>query len=544
MCTREKYITERFLNTTLRLAMLGLILLATASTADAVEYWVSGQVVQVNAEAAQDEDVSDVALSGAPRPFARVRLIDADTETVLGEIDSDSNGQFTVRYDRPLGSTPNVRVRVVHLVEDEATSLVEAYVLPPARDDINTFDSAPRFLLATNIKVLAEDSLDYGNMSAEEGLVSTPGVGLVFTRVGKVETQFITPQDASSLGGLADFTSDPSAPASLGVPNFIRAPFGGQIFVYGDFGLPQDACTGEQIDYYQVTITKPGGTQHVFKQPLPKTKTIVSPVPPVTIVHQRGPVGPFSGTDGALTVDGLYWVNRNNLAANTFYSFPDLRLNWKTYQLLDPSDSSSGPENGVYEINVKYYKKLAGDIDNPTIDELDPGCFMAPTPLVGRIFLHVENRPITASFDHIYLKNPGNGRYLASDGSEVAGTGGALDYNFEGLCNVMALESTYEVEIHYTVNHPGGFLRSYALTASPNDSSVSSVTFQALEGFGTHTTVANPRPVWNGPGSTSDMAGGFDTCAYIFDLVAGYRQHDGERYRNGEHRRRTYYVSE
>ena len=106
----------------------------------------------------------------------------------------------------------------------------------------------------------------------------------------------------------------------------------------------------------------------------------------------------------------------------------------------------------------------------------------------------------------------------------------------------MELDSKYQVEIHFTVDQPGGYLRHYNLTTSPNDPSKLAPVFVPTESFTSHTTAMNP--LWGGPGPDDVMAGGFETCAYIFDLHAGYRQQDGHRYRHTVHKRRAYYVAE
>ncbi len=534
--------------------LLGILLLGLAPAAGAIEYWVSGQVLQVSAESAEDETVPDAGLDGVPRPWVRVRLFDLDTETLLGEVNSDENGQFTVRYDRALGSAPNVECRVVYLVEDPDTSLTEAFVLRPAREGINSFSAVDRFFLSTKVKILADESLAYGSMDEEAGLSGSPGLGAIITRVGKVEIQFIE-QETTAVGGLADFSSDPSAPGSLGVPDFRKAPFGGHVDVFGEVGPPSATCaSGNQVDYYRVLMRKPGeSTWRVFKQPLIKTKTIVSTTLPLTILHQRGPVGPVTESGGV--IDGLYWVNRNDLTSSpgtyVVYSFPDLRMAWKTHKRLDPGDATSGPANGLYEIRFEYYQHISGLLDDPTVSLIDLGCFLAPTDLttipaspktapVGQLFLRVENRAITATFDHIYLKDPGTLLYFT--GGTDGPVASAHDFNSVGLCDVMALASKYQVEIHYTVDHPGGYLRNYRLTTSPNDPTKFAPIFVPTDSFQSHTSATDP--LWGGPGSDDAMAGGFETCAYIFDLRASYRQQNGHRYRFGAHRRRAYYVSE
>jgi len=71
----------------------------------------------------------------------------------------------------------------------------------------NTFPGVGQFT-AVGLRVASDELIEYGAL----GFVSTPGVGLVFTRVGKVEIPFISQNTAPgslALAGLADFGSDP-----------------------------------------------------------------------------------------------------------------------------------------------------------------------------------------------------------------------------------------------------------------------------------------------------------------------------------------------
>jgi hypothetical protein len=97
------------------------------------------------------------------------------------------------------------------------------------------------------------------------------------------------------------------------------------------------------------------------------------------------------------------------------------------------------------------------------------------------------------------------------------------------------------VEIHFTVSHAGQYLRGYSLAASPNNSGLSTVAFTS-DDFTAHTTPADP--LWGGPGPQVVSAGGFQRCAYIFDLVATSRQQNGVDFVQRAHLRRNYYVLE
>lgn len=547
MRTQHQSIRSRYGTAPFWLVLFAVVLLAGTVPAHAVEYIVFGQILQVDPEDAEDEDLTDAALSGGPRPYARVRLYDTDTGLLLGEVDAGQAGTFTLRYDQPAGASPNIEGRVFHLVEDPDTAVQEARALPAAREEINTFSSIDQYQSVT-LKVLADDELHYGSAEEMTGFVTTPGVGLVFTRVGRVETQFIA-QNTTAVGGLADFSSDPSAPGNLGVPDFRQAPFAGRLFVYGDFGVPSNtvACSGYSIDYYRILIEPVGGTAEVWSQPLLKTRTLVTPGPPFSVVHQRVPVGPFDGQlSGPMTaVEDLYHVNRNDTSGttNTFWSFPDLRVNW------DTTDWAGGAADGLYEISVEYYGYVSGPTGAPVVEEIPSTCFTPPSVPVGTFLIRVDNGALTAMFDAIYLWNPSTMRYLrdtalaqqpGDTATETPAEARALDFNGTALCEIMDLQSQYEVEIHYTVSHAGGYLRSYSLTAAPNDGS-SGVGFVS-DSFTAHTTPGNP--VWNGPGSDDRARTGFKDCAYIFDLGARSRQQNGIVYVQRKHPRRAYYVLE
>jgi hypothetical protein len=64
----------------------------------------------------------------------------------------------------------------------------------------------------------------------------------------------------------------------------------------------------------------------------------------------------------------------------------------------------------------------------------------------------------------------------------------------------------------------------------------------ASDTFTAHTIPTDP--LWAGPGSQVVSAGGFQSCAYICDLVATSRQQNGSNFVQRTHPRRAYYVQE
>jgi hypothetical protein len=521
------------------------LLLAFSGTASAADYFVFGQVFRVSTEDAEDESIPTGSLTGSPLPYPHVQVYDLGTGALLGEADAGGNGEFTVTFDLPPGSTPDVDCRV-YWVLDGAARLV-----PAARDGINAFANIGQFT-AVGLRVASDELLEYG----AEGFVSTPGVGLVFTRVGKVEIPFIaqnTAPAAIAVAGLADFSSDPARAAELGVPAFRHAPFAHLLQVFGDFGLPFGPCTGDQIDWYRVTIDKlaeptdPSTTSFLWQDPMSKIATTVTTLPTLAITHATRRIGPFDGflddpatplvVDPGTALGGLYWVNRNEVGGvtNVFYSFPDLRLNWV-----------SNAHHGLFRLSVTHYTQVGtAPGGEPILEELAGACFAPAMAPHRQLHLRVDNHGLTTSFDHIYLRNdhgtasPADDTFFAGSGNpDSPSTAGALDFNDEGLCDIMDLAGTYQVEIHFTVEHQGGYLLNYALAARSNDGA-STVLFDE-DDFGAHTTAANP--IWSGPGATVGLQGGFARCGYDFDLTATSRQHDGYNFVQWANPERVYYV--
>ncbi len=541
---------ERFSLSRIAPAVLLICLLAGASSAMAVDYYVFGQVFRVSSEDAADESIPAASLTGDPVPFVHVQVYDRSSGILLGTADAGQNGQFTVRFSLPAGPPgPDVDARVYRVVDGGAT------LLPAAREEINFLDAIGQFNGAA-LKVVSDELLEYGTA----GFVSYPGVGLVFTRVGKVEIPFISQNTTLAnrpVAGLADFSPDPGRAAELGVADFRQAPFAGLLQAFGDFGLPGGACTGSAIEWYQVRIKKIAEASDplsyesdiLWQDPMHKIRTQVTTLPTLSVSHTTEKIGPFAGflddlatpvVDEGDSVAALYFVNRNEVGGltSTFYSFPDLRMNWV-----------SSAANGLYELSLVYYRQVGTAASGePILRELPAGCFTgSPPPASGvalhRLTLRVNNQPLRAHFDHIYLRNTTTDEYFAGSAApDVPTTAGALDFNDDGLCDIMPLASAYDVEIHFTAHHEGGYMHSYNLAAVSNSGAVS-VSFDS-ETFGSHTTALNP--VWPGTAATGTEArtGGFTTpCAYLFDLSALSRLQDGYHYIQSANPERAYYVT-
>lgn len=525
------------------LPLLAVMLLVGAAASPAVDFYFTGQVFQVTQEDADDPDIPDAGLIGDGRPYAKVVLYDSDTNAQLGETIADHEGVFTVVYDQPsLTSTPNVFLRVY---QEEADPAVDVE-LEEARDGMNEFSGVGRFF-GSGLRVITDEFMAYG----ADGLTTYPGVGIVFTRVGKVEIPFIEQDLTDDLVGLADFTSDPSRASELHVRAFKEAPFAKGLLIFGEFGLPGGACAGDQINYYQVKIAKwddgtsSWGADVLWDQDMTKMKTTVSTSPVVTVTHDRVPIGPFTGDDGTPTpVEGLYWVNRNTLGdPSVFYSFPDQRVNWVTNQW----PSSGFKAGGLYRITMDYYKFTGGSIDAPDVAQLASSCFTGTPPTgadgLHKLYLTVNNDPMTVRFDHIYLRN-GAGQYFPKTGTTpTANVGDALDFAHEGLCEIMEAGTSYNIEVQYTAHHTGGFMRYHKLYAQPN--SGPTVTF-ADESY-PPTSPFPAAPVWEGTlvtGSTvTALNGEFVRCGYDFQISAGSRLQNGYQHVQWSHPDLAFYVN-
>lgn len=552
--------------------LVGCLALGTAGAATATDYYVFGRVHRISSEDAANAEIASADLTGDGYPFVHVRVYDQGTGLLLGEADAGINGQYTVQFSLP-GATPapSIEVRAYDVVDGGSR------LLPEAREGINLFPSTGGGISTGQlalVKVESDDPLEYG----ASGFRFYPGVGLVFTRVGKVEIPEIsqTPVPTNPQGGLfgvADIASAARA-TELGVAQFRRAPFAGRLLIFGDFGLPGGiACPGSQVDWYQVEIEPvdhggaSAGPAFTWQDPMHKRRTQVTVLPTLHVEVTTEKIGPFNGfLDGdpdpnvvtpGTAKSNLYWVNRNEVGGitNTFYSFPDLRVNWV-----------SRLYNGWYKLSLIYYQQVgttgAGE---PILHELPmASCFTSGVPTgdaddvaLHQLYLRVDNHGLTARFDGIFLRNRTTGQYFAGAIDEP-NKADAIDFNDEGLCAIMELTPdarSYDVEVDFTVRHEGGFLRNYSLDATANDHTPP--IFFATDDFADNTTAADPTwfgtpatgvTVFNVPeppkGAPQQPSGSlFDhRCVYDFDLVARSRLQDGYHWLQGRSSERAYFV--
>ena len=560
------------------------LLLGAAVAADAVQYRVNGQVLQVPTTLAENVDKTEAQLTGPALPFVRVKVYDRDSGQLLGEADAGQTGGYTVRFDLPAAApAPRVDCRVYLLVDGSTT------LLPEAREGINAFPKSGSGGISTFqfalLKVRGDDIIDYdegGPGSLYGDHAGVPGLGLVFTRVGKVEISEIKGQDLSlvpAMTGLADYTGSEARANELGVFAFKKAPFGGRLLMFGDFGLPSGGtCTvsGSQVDWYQMRIKRvnePFATPLTYASDIPwqdpmskrRTQLVVSagPPPSVNASVTTELIGPHTGyldnpgtavVDRGASVGSLYRVNRNQTGGmvNVIYSYPDLRVNWV-----------SGAADGLYELSPVYYRikpnpggdeKIVEEI--PYSDCLNSGTVTGDADKVAlhTLYIRVNNDPLKADFQHIYLRDTkgtpseSDDTFYSGGPSDVLSTVGAHDFNNEGLCDIMKLLGKYQVDVRFTARHDGGYLDYYSLVATSNDDAVTVGFVSPADSFTSHVSATDPS--WFGTGTAADpnqprieFRGGFiNPCVYDFDLHARSRLHNGYNHIQWRHRDKGYYV--
>lgn len=513
---------------TVMAAVMFVCLVFVASGLWAATYTVTGQVFRVTsleleAKTAPDGTIDFATMATGSFPFVHIKIYRSGTSELLGEGDAGINGQFNIVFNHAGGPPgPDVEFRVYKVIDGGSTQ-------QPAVDE--TYNTASAIgLWTTNKKLLAvnNDIIDY----LDGADPTTPGVGLVYTRVGKVPTAYI-PQGAAAGAerGLADVPG--AAPAY--VPRFVDAPFGGRLLIFGNFGPPKTGCAGSQVDWYQITITNlDGGSPVILKDTLSKVKTIVSTTVPLTISNDTEKLGPFTGDDSGTTIEGMYRVDRDS--ALTYYAYPDLRAYWNT----------SG-QSGLFKITVRYYRDLGtGTPTAPDVDEMTVGggagdCFdpVAPGTPIGELIVRVNNNPLDVTFDGIYVK-------------VNAGDPDGFDYNTDGVCSIMDLEDAsndYGIQIKYTAHHTGDYMRSYSLTATANDTLASGgpADVKFLDPAPVYDPTAAGAPLWAGtPAAGTSVFKGHTswtkTCSYIIDLIGTSRVQNGYNYIQRVHKRRTYYI--
>lgn len=197
---------------------------------------------------------------------------------------------------------------------------------------------------------------------------------------------------------------------------------------------------------------------------------------------------------------------------------------------------------------MEYYKYTGGSWDEPAVQKLeDPinPCFDGVPPGGGgglhELVLRVDNQPLVARFDGIYLRHHATDHYFTGEGlPDDPDKADAFDFNDEGLCSIMELGNQYDVEVDFTAHHPGGYMRYYRLTARPNAGDTVDFVDQS------YPAAALVPPQWSGTADTGDVARAakdeFSTCGYILHLRASSRLQNGYYHVQWRHPQLAYYV--
>lgn len=526
----------------LRACAAALGLLAFSVDAGADPFTLYGQVFQVDPDVAADESITDDdALPVGPRmPFVQLQVVDPDTGERRGApVFAGPNGNFTLNFDAPAGSTAAIQVfRSIH-----TTGEPELRIYPEARKDINTFPlTSPAAGVA--VKVASDETLLLGPGS---GFGAT-SVGIVFTQIGLVETPYIsqdlTRPDKERIG-LADFTQHPEdieRAAEQNLPVFKDAPFGGLLHVLGAFGklsgIPP--CTGA-VDWYRVKIRPVSfdamgnpvyGAISEGDDLLRKMRFEIDYVPTFQADAFLEKIGPYDGGDltsgPAVPIHNLYRVNPfpTTPGQTVVYSMADQRYSWAT----------GGNPTGLYEISLEYFRHVGGTDTDPDVVKIPDSCFSGVLPPGSKVALHkllvrIDNTPLTAGMDGLYVR-----------------TGASRSFNYleqDHSCDIIDLPAGSTIEIDFKARHDAGYLLSYSLSADSNAAGDTPISFDS-DNYDNHSAGG---PSWEGVGTaaspvvTAINKSSFSKCAYIFDLVVQGRAQNGYAYLQGAHHRQTFYVN-
>lgn len=486
----QKYLNLKKLKLSIIMAaMIFCCLFYSANYVFAAQYMVWGQVFKVSSGGTNETIL----------PYQHIRIYNRANGALLGQGDAGKNGQYTIKFTFNVNTPLDIECRVYRVINGGSQLFQEA------EPGINSLDGIAQ-LNEKDLKVISDDIFDYNDVTG-----SVPYRGIVFTQVGLVETPYIKQEPNDPAAGLADWSL------------FAMAPFGGRLLIYGDFGTPSGgAGCGTRIDWYRVKITNIEDNSYIYlMDPLSKTRTEVKTNPTFKVTSAAEKMGPFSKeVQGDGNKPGFYKVNRNSSTGtiSTYYSFPDLRLDW-----------ISG-NDGLYRITMEYFQ----EIGSGQVKKLEDSCVDIPPAHhdlgCGALILRISNSPLTVKFNEIYLKTDSGVYYM--DGENK------VNFNQAGLCNIMNLQNNiYKVEINFTAHHAGGFMKGYKLQATPNAGDSVSFVEASFEN--------SPNlPLWDGTEGTSAVNTVVFTssCGYIFSLSGLSRVQNGYQYIQSANPLKTYYV--
>ncbi|GAB4273433.1 MAG: hypothetical protein Kow0092_28770 [Deferrisomatales bacterium] len=315
----------------------------------------------------------------------------------------------------------------------------------------------------------------YGGIGGGVGTIPSPiKTGFVFTSVGKIPVSEITQAGVST--GLANVS--PEVAGDLSIPRYHDSPFGGNLWLHGQFG-----AADSNVVYYRILAAKwtggspPSATDfEPLTDPLTKVKYEIQS--DGTVKAKRVLVGPLPSAP----VEGLYMRTHTG-----YWAHPDLKMIWHT------------GANGKVDLTYEAYDAAFHPIS------------LLPNTQ-DRITLHIDNSPVHAQIHSI----------MYDSGVPIT------------RCEIIQLGSALEnLKFNISATHPNGFLRLYRLDVlfGENEDAGYIVRDQY-----TGSNDSSP-PQWFGVSATtfnsadSPMLDPWETCAYQFRLRVWGRATDGFNYR-------------
>ena len=415
----------------------------------------------------------------APKSMTRVSLFDAATGTsIVPAFVTVKDGWYHFIFQRT-GSSHTVRFAV----HDAA--------------------SGERFLRSGEVTVSAGYNLRFLLVPASPYPAGRPRAWpdadtALFTRVGKIEMDLIDRQT-----GLV--TTPSSRASKLAIPAYQKAPFGGNLFLFGAFSKRFHPGESGGREYcYQILVDG-----QPIDDPLYKTR--------YTVNTSSGVVNSKSvrlGPHRFGLLDNCYLLTPLNEPGNVFWSFPDLLALWRT-----GSRSTSAPAKVTFKLYMTRDPNIATGDTGPIIGGTGAGTstvFWHP-PLVT--LASNQNSTLSLRLDN---QKPTVNLALTLDGGSVGG------------CDILDLTANQKLEAKYKVSHP--FLRDWQLWTQSN---------RRQSG----TTHREPPKIWDS--DAPEIAQGVDktiqltlqhACAYNFRLHAWARTTDGYGYLYRGSVEETHYV--
>lgn len=327
---------------------------------------------------------------------------------------------------------------------------------------------------------------DMGASGGEGGIcestqVSETDSGFMFTSIGKIPVSEISTEGLSE--GLVNVSSEVAG--DLHIPSYSDAPFGGWLWLNGQFGYAD-----ENVRYYQIRIAKWNGIEPVDADFSPLTDTLTkikyTPTSDGKVLAQRIPIGPLPDT----SLPGLYLRTDKG-----YWAHPYLKLIFNTRNYA----------NGKYDLDCKAYDANCNEI--LTLPEYEN---------YSRITLIIDNSPVQTEIHQV-----------------------AYDTNQPiEECEIITLDDPNSIlKFTITARHPNGYLKDYVLIARYGTNDVLGNVWEDHHIPGTLN--------WPGVQSykiDSSSLPQWEICAYQFHLWARARTTDGFHYIYGSNFRDHYYI--